>query len=97
MQTSVKFAFGEAQKNANLVDFQKHCKMSLWSLSQLSIQPRASCLKFADPTAGQSLAEFDPEMAELVKEERDRQVNEESSRSQRIRSLFQVTINLLSS
>ena len=30
---SANFEIGAAQKNANLVDFEKPCKMSLWSLS----------------------------------------------------------------
>ena len=33
VQKSANFEIGAAQKNANLVDFEKPCKMSLWSLS----------------------------------------------------------------
>ena len=34
------------QKYANLVDLENPEKMSIWSLSELSIQPRTSLLKF---------------------------------------------------
>ena len=34
------------QRIANLVDLEKPCKMTIWLLSWLSIQPRTSPLKF---------------------------------------------------
>ena len=34
------------QRNENLVDLENPEKMSIWSLSELSIQPRTSLLKF---------------------------------------------------
>ena len=43
------------------------------------------------PTAGQSLAEFDPEMAELVKEERDRQVENVQFQWRKMVKRFQKT------
>ena len=43
-----KFEIGAVQRNANLVDLKNPCKMSLWSLSELSIQPRTSLLKFEE-------------------------------------------------
>ena len=46
-----KFEFGAVQRNANLVDLEKCCKMRLFSLSQLSIQPRTSPLKFGSRPA----------------------------------------------
>ena len=42
------------QRNANLVDLEKCCKMRLFSLSQLSIQPRTSPLKFGSQPASDS-------------------------------------------
>ena len=46
VQTSAKFDFGAVQKNANLVNSEKICKMRMLSLSEASIQPRTSLLKF---------------------------------------------------
>ena len=46
-----KFEFGAVQRNANLVDLEKCCKMRLFALSQLTIQPRTSPLKFGSQPA----------------------------------------------
>ena len=50
--TDCKFEFEAVQRNPNLVDLEKCCKIRLFSLSQLSIQPRTSPLKFgSQPTS----------------------------------------------
>ena len=42
-----KFEIGAVQRNANLVDLEKCCKLRLLSISEVSIQKRTSPLKFA--------------------------------------------------
>ena len=51
------YDFGAVQRNANLVDLKNPEKMRLLSLSEVSIQPRTSPLKF-DQLAAES--EKDP-------------------------------------
>ena len=41
------FEFGAVQRNANLVDLEKRCKMSIWLQKSASIQPRTSPYKLA--------------------------------------------------
>ena len=41
-----KIEFGAVQKDVNLVDLEKCCKMSIWLQNLASIQPRTSLSKF---------------------------------------------------
>ena len=67
------------QRNDNLIDLEKCCKMRPWLQKLASIQPRTSCSKFADTSTPQkvistarrdALVERDLERV-LVEEERE--------------------------